>query len=227
MRRSLPSVVVALASAGIVLAVALAIPIELRHTAPFGFRQTLDRSRGIAVDGVNVTSNYPNFNRVDLDLRAYSPAKRYDLTVMIQPVEEDAEPVRVVGVELPYEDIAVNKAALGNPFTSVRFDPIADSEGVTYYVWVERGPRNQDDILALWSVKSYSRVHGTVALTALIEGLPGNLPVWAAWTTLGGLMVVVVGAVAALILVLTRSAWDEAGLPTMLGNTRNAPESPG
>jgi hypothetical protein len=90
MNRGTAALGIALVTTGIILAVALLIPIEIRHTAPFGFRQTLDRSRGLAVNGVTVTSNYANFNRIDLDLRAYTEQERYDFIVRIRPLTEDA-----------------------------------------------------------------------------------------------------------------------------------------
>lgn len=227
MRRNLAAIVIAALGVGTVLTLVLLMPVELRHTAPFGFRQSLDRSRGIAVNGVAVTSNYANFNRVDLDLRAYTPAKRYDLTVLIRPAEGDAEPVRTVRIERGYDDIAVDKEALGNPFTTVRFDPIADAEGRAFYVWVERGPRNVDDIVALWSVKSYSRVRGAVALRALVDGLPGDMPRWAAWTSLGGLMVVFVVATGGLMFVLGDWAWQSAWLGGRRGRAGAPPNAAG
>lgn len=226
MNRGTAALGIALVTTGIILAVALLIPIEIRHTAPFGFRQTLDRSRGIAVNGVTVTSNYANFNRIDLDLRAYTEQERYDFIVRIRPLTEDAEAVRSVRITRPYDEIAVNKAALADPFSTVRFDPIADSSGKSYYVWVERGPRNQDDIVALWSVKSYSRLRGTAALTAFITGVPVKMPQWAGWGVLVGLMVLFIAAFAALILSLGRWAWYDAWGPTASPATYPASESP-
>ncbi|HEV2108306.1 MAG TPA: hypothetical protein VGR16_08595 [Thermomicrobiales bacterium] len=195
-----------IAVVGALLALALAMPVEVRHSAPFGFRQTLDRTRGIAVDGIAIESNYPNFNRVDLDLRAYTEEEQYDLTVTIRPVQEGAEPIRTVHINRPFDAIRVEKGALANPFTTVRFEPIADSEGKAYYVWVELGPRNDDAVVALWSVKSYSRVRGAEVLAALAEGLPGgaNLP---ARLALGGAMLVFVVAAGVLIVILGREAW--------------------
>lgn len=213
MRRNWPALLAAVAGAAIVVSLASVIPVEVRHTAPFGFRQTLDRSRGIAVDGVSVTANYPNFNRLDLDLRAYSPAEEYDLTVVVRPEEEDAEPVRTVRFHALYDDIAVDKTALGNPFTTVRFSPIVGSEGQTYYVSVERGPRNQDDILALWSVKSYSRVRGITALSAFVDQFPGAGPRWLTWIAFGALMIIIIVSLAALLYVLGGWAWREAWQP--------------
>lgn len=227
MSRFTAAVVVALTCVDVLLAVALIVPVELRHTAPFGFRQTLDRSRGMAVDGITVTSNYPDFNRVDLDLRAYTPAKKYDFTVVIRPETEDAEPVRIVRITRSYNDIAVDKAALADPFTTVRFDPIEESEGQAYYVSVDGGPRNDDDIVALWSVKSYSRLTGTAALTALVNGVPGDLPHWLVWTILSGFMVLFVLAVGALLLALGGWAWREAWTPVRPNGTVRRSESTG
>lgn len=227
MRRFTAAVGVASACLGVLLAVMLIVPIELRHTAPFGFQQTLDRSRGIAVNGITVTSNYPDFNRVDLDLRAYTPGTNYDFTVLIRPETDKAEPVRVVRIARSYDNIAVDKAALADPFTTVRFDPIEESKGQAYYVSIDRGPRNEDDIVALWSVKSYSRLTGTAALTALVVGVPGDLPHWLTWTILSGFMLLFVLALGALMLALGGWAWREAWTPVRADGTVRRSESMG
>lgn len=202
-------IVVAFAIAAL-LVLALAVPIEVRHSAPFGFRQALDRERGIAVSGVEIESNYPNFNRIDLDLRAYTEQAEYDLTVVVQPIEEGAAPVRMVHFNRPFDAIRVEKGALGNPFTTVRFDPIADSQGKKYYVWLKVGPRNDDAVVALWSVKTYSQVRGAVVLSSLLAGFKGHASTVTTWLVLGGVMVLFVVASGMMIAILGRDAWTGA-----------------
>ena len=182
----------------LVLGATLVVPVDVRHSAPFGFRLTLDPDRAIAVTGATVTPNYPNFHRVDLDLRSYTPDERYDLTVYVQEVplpatgeegEGDAapEPVpapapgpsRTVRLGLDHEDIAAEKGAFADPFVSVRFDPIEESSGRAYYVWVDSGASNDDAVLTVWSVKSYSRVAGYTVLAAFLADPPGDVPGWA------------------------------------------------
>ena len=212
----------AILSVGLILAGALIVPVEVRHSAPFGFRLTLDPDRGIAVTGVTVTPNYPNFHRVDLDLRAYTPGERYDVTVYVQevpkPVPAAAEgeegdtggeaspvqpttpaaggPLRTVRLGLDQDRIAPEKGAFADPFVSVRFDPIEDSAGKAYYVWVDTGASNDDAVLTVWSVKSYSRVPGRAALAAFLADPPGELPLWAGRAIFGGAMVAFAVAVA-------------------------------
>ncbi|MDQ3514948.1 MAG: hypothetical protein M3462_15055 [Chloroflexota bacterium] len=204
----------------LVLAAALAIPVDVRHSAPFGFRLTLDPDRAIAVTGVTVTPNYPDFHRVDLDLRAYTPDERYDVTVYVQevplPVADDegdaagadevtepeppaeAGPLRTVHLGLDQAEIAAEKGAFADPFVTVRFDPIADSAGKAYYVWVDTGANNDDAVLTVWSVKSYSRVAGHTTLAAFLADSPGSLPSWAGRVIFGAAMVTFALAMAAL-----------------------------
>jgi hypothetical protein len=176
-RRSRGPLVAGLAAAVILVAAGLFAPLEARHSAPFGFRLTLDARRGIAVRGALVTANYPDFDRVDLDLRAYDTTADYDLTLHVRPHPPGSRPgaadVRTVAIAVPGERIRHNKPAFGNPFVTVRFPPIADSAGKRYYVWVEPGPRNRDDILALWSLKTYSAVSGREVLAAFLADPPG------------------------------------------------------
>ena len=146
----------------------------MRHSAPFGFRLTLDARRGIAVRGALVTANYPDFNRVDLDLRAYDTPADYDLTLHVRPAAPGAADVRTVAFALSGERIRHDKPAFDDPFVTVRFPPIADSAGQRYYVWVEPGPRNRDNVLALWSLKSYSEVSGREVLAAFLADPPGD-----------------------------------------------------
>lgn len=143
--------------------------VEVRHSAPYGFSKTVDFERGLAVPGGYVTANYPNFDRVDLDLRAYDAAASYDLTLHIRPAAAGAEDLRVVDLRLDGEAIFHRKTAFGNPFTTVRFPPIADSAGRTYYVWVERGPRNRESVVTVWSIKSYSTVPARRVLGAVLN----------------------------------------------------------
>ncbi len=151
---------------------ALFVPLEVRHSAPFGFSLTLDSARRIAVRGGVVTANYPNFNRVDLDLRAYDVNADYDLTVHIRPVQSGAPDVRTVMLPVPGQQIRHDKPPFANPYLSISFPPIADSAGRQYYVWIDAGPRNWDDVVTLWSVKSYSRVTGRDVIAAALAVHP-------------------------------------------------------
>lgn len=164
----LPLMVGLLASMALAAA-SLGVPIDVRHSAPFGFRLSFDADRGIAVSGALVEPNYPRFDRVDLDLRAYNVDADYDLTVHIRPDAVDAPDVRTLPLPVAGARIRHDKPTFANPFVTLRFPPIADSAGRRYYVWVERGPRNRDDVVALWSVKSYSRVTGRDVLAAFLR----------------------------------------------------------
>ena len=139
-------------------------PVEVRHSAPYGFSQTLDPERLIAVRGGYVVPNYDDFNRLDLDLRAYSGQERYDLTVHVRPAEPGAADVRSIPLSATTQKIWYQKEAFANPFLTIRFPPIADSAGRRFYVWVEAGPRNRDAIWTLWSIKSYSKTSGYTVL---------------------------------------------------------------
>jgi hypothetical protein len=162
----------------LIVVVGLVVPLEIRHSARFGFSQTVDFDRSIAVTGGYVTANYDNFNRVDLDLRAYTPDATYDLTVHIRPALARAQDVRTIHVQYPADVIFHRKTSFGDPFVQLDFDPIANSEGQTYYVWVERGPRNVDDVVNLWSVKSYSSERGAAVLAAFLRNPPGESAAW-------------------------------------------------
>jgi hypothetical protein len=152
-------------------------PVEVRHSAPFGFSQTLDRDRLIAVRGGYVLSNYDDFNRVDLDVRAYSRQERYDLIVHVRPAGTDAPDadVRTVPLSVSGTEVWHNKSTFENDFVTVRFPPIADSAGQRFYVWVEAGPRNRDAIWTLWSVKTYSTTSGYTVLRAWFDAPPEPL----------------------------------------------------
>ena len=158
----------------VLVGASLFVPFDARHSAPFGFSLTADFERLIAVPGGWVTANYPNFDRVDLDLRAYSPGATYDLTVSVRPEGEGEAPIHTVRLLLDYEEIRHDKPTFANPFLTIRFPAVADSTGKRYYVWVEKGPRNRDEIVTLWSVKSYSRVTGRDVVAALLDDPPGE-----------------------------------------------------
>lgn len=173
-RSALPALAVGAVAAAVLLVAALLAPFDARHSAPFGFSQTLDSRRGIAVPGGFVDPNYPDFNRLDLDLRAYHPEADYDLTLHVRPDREGADDVRTVRLSLPGTAIRHDKPPFANPFRTVRFRPIANSAGRRYYVWIEAGPRNRDDVVTLWSIKSYSRVTGRAVLASFLADPPGD-----------------------------------------------------
>jgi hypothetical protein len=188
--------------------VALAVPLEIRHSARFGFSETVDFDRSIAVTGGYVTSNYGNFNRVDLDLRAYTPGTTFDLTVHIRPAYAGAEDIRVLHFQVPADEVFHKKKVFGNPFIRLEFAPIKDSEDQTYYVWVERGPRNLDDIINLWSIKSYSRVRGSTVLAAFLRDPPGHGAAWFMRIAIGIAMLGFLFAVGWLVSALTKAAMN-------------------
>jgi hypothetical protein len=145
---------------------------EVRHSAPYGFSKTIDFNRLISVRGGYVTANFDDFNRLDLDLRAYTPGATYDVTIHIRPAVPGAEDVRTIQLDLPAERIYHRKRAFADPFITIAFPPIADSAGKTYYVYVEDGIRNRDDVLALWSIKSYSRQSAWRVLSSFVDEAP-------------------------------------------------------
>ena len=69
-----------------------------------------------------------------------------------------------------------------------------DSAGKRYEVWVERGPRNRDDIVTIWSIKTYSRVTGRDVLGALLDDPPGTAAAGLVRVVLIVLLVGLVGA---------------------------------
>jgi hypothetical protein len=163
---------VAVAAIGTICALLVAAfiwRVEVRHSATYGFSLTKDPTRGIAVPGGYVTANYPDFNRLDIDFRAYSDSPRYDLIVHVRPAHPDAQDVRTIRLGIDGKQVFNAKDAFANPFVTVRFDPIADSADQTYYIWVERGPRNQDDVITVWSIKSYSRVSSRTVMSAIFR----------------------------------------------------------
>ena len=175
MRRGLLPKAIGVLAALLLAAAALLAPIDVRHSAPFGFSLTLDARRGIAVSGGFVEPNYPNFDRVDLDLRAYDVETDYDLTVHVRPDRPGAPDVRTLPLSVPGSRIRHDKPTFSDPFVTLRFPPIERSAGQRFYVWVERGPRNRDNVVALWSIKSYSRADGAAVLAAFLRGEPGVL----------------------------------------------------
>lgn len=169
-----PSLLVGIATSIALLAGSLLVPFEARNSAPYGFSLTVDFERAIAVRGGPIEVNYPNLNRLDLDLRAYTSRSEYDLTVHLRPDERGEPDVRTIPLHVPGSRIWHDKPTFANPFVTVRFPPIADSAGQRYYVYVETGPRNRDDVLAVWSIKSYSRVTGRSVLSAFVASGIGN-----------------------------------------------------
>ena len=185
-------------------------PAEVRHSAPFGRSLTLDARRAIAVRGGYVTPNYDDFDRVDLDLRAYSPGERYDLTIHIRPATApDVPDVRTVPLVVDAEEIWHQKEAFADPFVTVTFPAIEDSAGRLYFVWVEAGPRNRDDIWTLWSVKTFSTVRPVEVLAAFVDEPPTPIRVG------GGvvLILLIAGTVGSAVwLMAAVAAVDGAGL---------------
>ena len=156
---------------GTVIALVVAVlylRVEVRHGAKYGFSKTIDQDRAIAVPGGYVTANYPNFNRLDLDLRAYDVDATYDLTLHVRATNSERD-IRTIRFSVRGRDVFHRKGAFANPFLTVRFDPIAESTGETYYVWLERGPRNRDDVITVWSIKSYSRVNTSDVVSAMLH----------------------------------------------------------
>lgn len=174
MPRHVVPLVVGVLSALILAGAGLFVPLEVRHSAPFGFSLTLDARRGMAVRGGVVTANYPNFNRIDLDLRAYDVQARYDLIVHVRPDVQQAADVRTLSLSVPGSQIRHDKSSFADPFVTLRFPPIADSAGRGYYVWVDAGPRNRDDVVAVWSIKSFSEARGAEVLAAFLRGSPDD-----------------------------------------------------
>lgn len=137
---------------------AIAVRVDVRHAAPFGSVQTVDFGRGLAVLGGEVTPNYPDFSRIDLDLRAYgdrSPDGRFDFVLSVRSVP-DERVVRRVAFSVDSGRIGADRTAFAPLSVTVRFDPLVDSAGTTYQVVVERGPRNSEDVVTLWGIRTYS-----------------------------------------------------------------------
>ncbi|HEY8448586.1 MAG TPA: hypothetical protein VIL01_15900 [Thermomicrobiales bacterium] len=207
--------------------VATVVPIDVRHSAPYGFSLTADFDRGIAVTGGYVRPNYDGFNRLDLDLRAYTPETVYDLVIHIRPADPGAEDLRVIPLRVASERVFHRKAAFENPFITVRFPAIEDSAGKSFYVWVERGPRNRDAVIALWSIKSYSRLDGLTALRAFVRGevKDSGVPGLALILLLVAIVLVAGWTTGALLGVGTR--WQSGQRPTWRHNRWQGQESDG
>ena len=169
-----PALLVGLGAAVAMLAGSLFLPYEVRNSAPYGFSLTVDFERAIAVRGGPIQVNYPNLNRLDLDLRAYTSRAEYDLTVHLRPEGGGNADLRTIPLHITGSRIWHDKAPFADPFVTVRFPPIAASAGQRYYVYVESGPRNRDDVLAVWSIKSYSRVTGQHVVAAFVESNVGT-----------------------------------------------------
>jgi hypothetical protein len=174
----LPAIAAGVAASALVLLLGLFLPMEIRHSAPYGFSKTIDFDRSLAVNGGYVTANYDHFNRIDLDLRAYTPNVTYDLTIHIRPAVAGAAEVRTIPLSVTSAQVFNRKRAFDNPFITVHFPSIQESAGQTYYVWVERGPRNRDDVIALWSIKSYSRESGRAVIAAFLNGVADGRGAW-------------------------------------------------
>lgn len=196
MRKRLRSVplLVGVVGALVLAGTSLVLPFEVRNSAIAGYTQTLDPQRGIAVSGARVTVNYPDLRRIDLDLRGYTRPARFDITLHVRPAEPGAADVRTVPLSVSGEEIWHQKEAFADPFTRVRFPAIAESAGRRYDIWIETGPRNRDDILALWSIKTYSRTTGREVLAAFLDDPPGSAAQEALRVVLASLLVALVGA---------------------------------
>ena len=176
-RRTTFSLLVGLTLAAVTFVAVLVVPISIRHAAPFGSVQTVDFNRSIAILGGDVTANYPDFDRVDLDLRGYGdrvPDDQYDFVLTLQSLDRP-EIVRSVSFSVPRDRIAASRSAFAANYTSVSFDRIADSAGETYYLSLERGPRNADDVVTLWGIQSFSTVTAIDVLRAAADGYPIGL----------------------------------------------------
>ncbi len=193
-RRPLLPLGVGVVGALLLAAAALLLPFDVRNSATAGYNPTLDPKRGIAVTGRRIAINYPNLHRIDLDLRAYTRAPRYDLRIHIRRAAPGASDVRVIPLGVAGDDIWHEKGDFADPFTKLHFEPIVDSAGKRYEVWVERGPRNRDDIVTIWSIKTYSRVTGRDVLGALLDNPPGTAAAGFVRVVLIVLLVGVVGA---------------------------------
>ena len=188
-RQAIAALLTGVATAVAILVGALVVPIEVRNSAPYGFSLTVDFERRIAVRGGTIEANYPNLNRLDLDLRAYTPRSEYDLIIHVRPDRRGAPDVRTIPLHIAGSRIHHDKGAFADPFVSVHFPPIADSAGQRYYVYVETGPRNRDDVVAVWSIKSYSRASGWSVLAAFIDaGVGGGSAVFARAMTIALLL---------------------------------------
>ena len=197
------AIVIVLASVAV-----LFTPFSVRHNAPLGVSRTIDSSRGIAVRGGYIAPNYDGFDRLDLDIRAYDLDAGYDFVVHIRAAGEDEADLRTLSLELDRDEVWHEKGAFSNPYFTVRFRAIADSAGERYYVWVESGPRNRDDIWTLWRMKSYSTVPAWKVVSAWIESAPPPLGKWPGGAAIVLLLVATAGCLAWLFAAILQQVPD-------------------
>lgn len=148
--------------------------IDVRNSAPFGSVQTIDTDRGIAVVGGTVTPTYGSFDGVGLDLRAYgadAPDTTYDFILTVRDLQANKD-IRRVAFTVDGRDITASKSAFSDIITRVSFDPVADSAGKSYYVLVEKGPRNVEDIVTLWGIQTFSSVLPLDVVDAAMHDYP-------------------------------------------------------
>lgn len=186
----------------------LFVPFSVRHNAPLGVSRTIDSGRGIAVRGGYVVPNYDGFDRLDLDIRAYDPDGIYDFVVHVRPAGPDQADVRTVGLSLDRDEIWHEKGAFANPYVTVRFPAISDAANQRYYVWVEGGPRNRDDVWTVWRIKSYSTVPAWQVIKAWILSAPPPLGKWAGGAAIAVLLIAVAASIAWLFCGLLRHVLD-------------------
>ncbi len=213
------SVLAALALVAVTIVVVLVVPVSVRHAAPFGSVQTVDFDRSIAILGGEIQPNYGNFDRVDLDLRAYGddvPDGSYEFVLTIQSLDRP-EIVRRVAFSAPQERIAASRSAFADNYTSVSFSKIADSAGERYYLSLERGPRNADDIVTIWGIQSFSSVMMVDVLWAAASGYPIGLEPTEDRTVLLLLMGLTLAGAAAVVATVVAV--------TLKANTQIAPHS--
>ena len=184
--------------------VLLFVPFAVRHNAPLGVSRTIDSGRGIAVRGGYVDPNYDEFDRLDLDIRVYGLEASYDFVVHIRPAGPDVPDIRTLALSLDRDEVWHEKGAFANPYVTVRFPAISDSAGQRYYVRVEAGPRNRDDVWTLWRIKSYSTVPAWEVVKAWIESAPPPLGKWPGGVTIVLLLIAGTGSLAWLFAALLR-----------------------
>ena len=206
-KRRGPLILFALVAIAICVAI-LFVPVSIRHNAPLGVSRTIDSGRGIAIRGGYVTPNYDDFNRLDFDFRAYDLDAAYDFVVHVRPSGPDAPDVRTISLSLDRDDVWHEKGAFRNPYTTVRFPAISNAAGQRYYVWVEAGPRNRDDIWTLWRIKSYSTVPVWEVARAWIESAPPPLGKWPGGAVVVLLLIATIGCLAWLFATLSRQIPD-------------------
>ncbi|MBA3528328.1 MAG: hypothetical protein H0T91_03265 [Propionibacteriaceae bacterium] len=196
----------------VAIALLLGLPVSIRHNAPLGVSRTIDSGRGIAVRGGYVTPNYDGFDRLNVDLRVYDDEPFYDFTVHVRPAGPDVPDVRTIALRVSRNQVWHEKGAFSNAYLAVRFPEIADSAGQRFYVWIEGGPRNRDDIWTLWRIKSYSTVPAWEVVKAWVETPPAPLGRWPG----GVLVVLLMGSTAATMV------WLAGAL--ILANSTKRPE---